>query len=207
MQLVEPSLYPYLYKTLYSILMLLPQTSTFSLLKNRLNCVSAIGYVGVPQPAPSASRANTNPNTPVTTAFDSRGRLKPRDDGTGGLGVVRWADLLERFRLAQEKTNRREGEMTAAEEFSGPGPALIAGAGGKKTLTVTGQDAAGKRGSGSVPKIGGEVAESGSGGRETPTGSSAADKGKETGAAVHKGRFGAAQFKSFASGVRGKNKK
>ena len=156
MQLVEPSLYPYLYKTLYSILMLLPQTSTFSLLKNLLNCVSAIGYVGVPQPAPSASRATTNPSTTVTTAFESRGRLKPRDDGTGGLGVVRWADLLERFRLAQEKSNRREGEMAAVEEFGGPGPAMIAGVGGKKALTGTGHDAAGKRGSGSVPKIASE---------------------------------------------------
>jgi vacuole morphology and inheritance protein 14 len=48
LQLLEPDKYPYLYKCLYGVLMLLPQSSAFAALKNRLNSVSAIGYLHVP---------------------------------------------------------------------------------------------------------------------------------------------------------------
>ncbi|KAG5513603.1 hypothetical protein PMAC_001035 [Pneumocystis sp. 'macacae'] len=43
LQLLEPDKYPYLYKCLYGLLMLLPQSSAFSTLNNRLNSVSSIG--------------------------------------------------------------------------------------------------------------------------------------------------------------------
>lgn len=45
LQLLEPDKYPYLYKCMYGILMLLPQSSAFAALKNRLNSVSSIGYL------------------------------------------------------------------------------------------------------------------------------------------------------------------
>ena len=48
LQLLEPEKYPYLYKCLYGLLMLLPQSSAFAALKNRLNSVSAIGYLHIP---------------------------------------------------------------------------------------------------------------------------------------------------------------
>ena len=48
LQLLEPDKHPYLYKCLYGILMLLPQSSAFAALKNRLNSVSPIGYLHVP---------------------------------------------------------------------------------------------------------------------------------------------------------------
>jgi vacuole morphology and inheritance protein 14 len=47
LQLLEPEKYPYLYKCMYGILMLLPQSSAFAALKNRLNSVSSIGYLHV----------------------------------------------------------------------------------------------------------------------------------------------------------------
>lgn len=47
LQLLEPEKHPYLYKCLYGLLMLLPQSSAFAALKNRLNSVSAIGYLHV----------------------------------------------------------------------------------------------------------------------------------------------------------------
>jgi len=47
LQLLEPERYPFLYKCLYGLLMLLPQSSAFAALKNRLNSVSAIGYLHV----------------------------------------------------------------------------------------------------------------------------------------------------------------
>ncbi|KAJ3120430.1 hypothetical protein HK098_004604, partial [Nowakowskiella sp. JEL0407] len=45
LQLLEPDKYPYLYKCLYGILMLLPQSSAFATLKNRLNSVSSMGIL------------------------------------------------------------------------------------------------------------------------------------------------------------------
>jgi vacuole morphology and inheritance protein 14 len=51
LQLLEPEKYPHLYKCLYGLLMLLPQSSAFAALKNRLNSVSAIGYLHIaPRP-------------------------------------------------------------------------------------------------------------------------------------------------------------
>ncbi|KAI7103568.1 ARM repeat-containing protein, partial [Hortaea werneckii] len=50
MQLLEPERFPYLYKCLYGLLMLLPQSSAFAALKNRLNSVSAIGYLHIAPP-------------------------------------------------------------------------------------------------------------------------------------------------------------
>ncbi|KAI1090487.1 vacuole morphology and inheritance protein [Rostrohypoxylon terebratum] len=51
LQLLEPEKYPYLYKCLYGLLMLLPQSSAFAALKNRLNSVSSIGYLQIgPRP-------------------------------------------------------------------------------------------------------------------------------------------------------------
>ncbi|CAJ2508765.1 Uu.00g137910.m01.CDS01 [Anthostomella pinea] len=51
LQLLEPEKYPYLYKCLYGLLMLLPQSSAFAALKNRLNSVSSIGYLHItPRP-------------------------------------------------------------------------------------------------------------------------------------------------------------
>lgn len=47
LQLLEPERYPHLYKCLYGVLMLLPQSSAFAALKNRLNSVSAIGYLHI----------------------------------------------------------------------------------------------------------------------------------------------------------------
>lgn len=56
LQLLEPDRYPYLYKCLYGLLMLLPQSSAFAALKNRLNSVSAIGLLHTPAPMPTSAR-------------------------------------------------------------------------------------------------------------------------------------------------------
>ncbi|KAK9473338.1 vacuolar protein 14 C-terminal Fig4p binding-domain-containing protein [Dipodascopsis tothii] len=68
LQLLEPERYPFLYKCLYGLLMLLPQSNAFATLRNRLNAVSAIGYMHIP------------------------GKTKSKID------EVRWSDLLDKFR-------------------------------------------------------------------------------------------------------------
>ncbi|EKM79888.1 hypothetical protein AGABI1DRAFT_72575 [Agaricus bisporus var. burnettii JB137-S8] len=88
LQLLEPDKYPYLYKCLYGILMLLPQSSAFNSLRNRLNAVNSAGFLHIaPKPA-------------VVTS--SRSRIS-RDD-------IKWQELLAHFRSVQvrhEKARRQ----------------------------------------------------------------------------------------------------
>ncbi|KAF3907194.1 hypothetical protein ABW21_db0209148 [Orbilia brochopaga] len=93
MQLLEPEKYPFLYKCLYGLLMLMPQSSAFAALKNRLNSVSAIGYLHqlAPRPAPTS-------NAP---SYEPRNRLKARSENE-----IKWIDLLDKFKYVQEKARR-----------------------------------------------------------------------------------------------------
>ncbi|KAJ1570089.1 hypothetical protein HK096_002277 [Nowakowskiella sp. JEL0078] len=80
LQLLEPDKYPHLFKCLYGILMLLPQSSAFVTLRNRLNSVSSMvmlyasnGYVGQnsmanqPQYVYTQSQANPTASVPQQT--------------------------------------------------------------------------------------------------------------------------------------------
>lgn len=117
LQLLEPEKYPHLYKCLYGLLMLLPQSSAFAALKNRLNSVSAIGFLHI---APRTVPASAGPSS-----FDRSSRLKGRDEGG-----IRWNELLEKFKSVQDRARRaqRQGgdlddglgmaDARAAESFS-----------------------------------------------------------------------------------------
>ena len=94
--------------------MLLPQSSAFAALKNRLNSVSAIGYLHIAPRAyvntPSHTREKSteakmgsSPQTP-TAPFDRANRLKPREEG-----AIKWTELLEKFKSVQEKVRRAHG--------------------------------------------------------------------------------------------------
>lgn len=116
LQLLEPEKYPYLYKVLYGILMLLPQSSAFEMLKNRLNSVSAIGYVHLPQPRNSNSNSN---------ASSLAGML---GSNAGSNSEIRWTELLDKFRSVQSKlqavrTNHIKGfprQTTPPSRLSSP---------------------------------------------------------------------------------------
>ncbi|ESZ96691.1 hypothetical protein SBOR_2950 [Sclerotinia borealis F-4128] len=131
LQLLEPEKYPHLYKCLYGLLMLLPQSSAFAALKNRLNSVSAIGYLHIAPRAyvPPLSRNNSvvdaistfafhqrqksgtethgsSPSFSVQTTagpsnYDRSSRLKGREESG-----IRWGELLEKFRSVQERARR-----------------------------------------------------------------------------------------------------
>jgi len=129
LQLLEPEKYPHLYKCLYGLLMLLPQSSAFAALKNRLNSVSAIGFLHIaPRTYVSSSRNNsvadtipiyqfhhsrqksTEAHAPYSaptgagpSSFDRSSRLKGRDEGG-----IRWNELLEKFRSVQERARRAQ---------------------------------------------------------------------------------------------------
>ena len=143
MQLLEPERYPHLYKCMYGLLMLLPQSSAFAALKNRLNSVSAIGYLHIaPQrssstyvhPSPTlnhlrqkSSEAGANSSSSSSIAspgganisnFERSGRLKPRDvlGGPEAGATVKWTELLERFKQTQEKARRSQRMASMGEE-------------------------------------------------------------------------------------------
>ncbi|KAI1441633.1 vacuole morphology and inheritance protein [Annulohypoxylon stygium] len=108
LQLLEPEKYPYLYKCLYGLLMLLPQSSAFAALKNRLNSVSSIGYLQI-GPRPSAT-------TPSTSNYDRPNRLgKGREDN-----IIRWEQLLEKFRSVQDRARRAQRMMEGGGLDDGP---------------------------------------------------------------------------------------
>ncbi|KLU84559.1 vacuole morphology and inheritance protein 14 [Magnaporthiopsis poae ATCC 64411] len=96
LQLLEPERYPHLYKCLYGLLMLLPQSSAFAALKNRLNSVSSIGYLHIaPRPGTTTPSGGSN--------YDRTNRLKGREEG-----IIRWAELLEKFRSVQDRARRAQ---------------------------------------------------------------------------------------------------
>lgn len=125
MQLLEPEKYPHLYKCLYGLLMLLPQSSAFAALKNRLNSVSAIGYLHI-APRTYVSTSNFNhlrqkssetgsssvpQGTPVST-FERPNRLKAREDGG-----VKWIELLEKFKTTQERARKSQRLANLGEDM------------------------------------------------------------------------------------------
>lgn len=136
LQLLEPEKFPHLYKCLYGLLMLLPQSSAFAALKNRLNSVSAIGYLHIaPRTyvfSPSATPLTRSRNNSVVDGisnFQFPQRQKTTADSThapqfsapatappsnydrpnrlkGRDEGIRWNELLEKFRSTQEKARR-----------------------------------------------------------------------------------------------------
>ncbi|KAL5118430.1 hypothetical protein ACEQ8H_003606 [Pleosporales sp. CAS-2024a] len=136
-QLLEPERYPHLYKCLYGLLMLLPQSSAFAALKNRLNSVSAIGYLHIAPRAntyvhPSSSSPTLNhlrqkssevgssssTGAPSGTAgsnfAESRNRIGVRREDDG---KVKWNELLDRFKQTQERARRSQRLASLGEDM------------------------------------------------------------------------------------------
>ncbi|KAF9528014.1 vacuolar protein 14 C-terminal Fig4p binding-domain-containing protein [Crepidotus variabilis] len=80
LQLLEPERYPYLFKCLYGILMLLPQSSAFISLRNRLNAINSAGFLQI---------------APKSSAIPGRSKL--------GRDEMKWQELLLHFRQVQAK--------------------------------------------------------------------------------------------------------
>lgn len=111
LQLLEPEKYPFLYKCLYGILMLLPQSSAFGTLRNRLNSVSSIGYLHVPPPSQLQQVRSAGGVAGATSAGSSGstakviGRLSGATNSAIGNSIydVKWPDLVKKFQQVQQK--------------------------------------------------------------------------------------------------------
>lgn len=120
--------------------MLLPQSSAFAALKNRLNSVSAIGYLHIAPRAYVSSLSHvrqkstelkfgSTPPTP-TAAFDRPNRLKAREEG-----AIRWVELLDKFKAVQERARRAKGSQSHADEGT-PAPVATGDSGKDKGLLL-----------------------------------------------------------------------
>ncbi|KDQ15363.1 hypothetical protein BOTBODRAFT_31687 [Botryobasidium botryosum FD-172 SS1] len=103
LQLLEPEKYPYLFKCLYGLLMLLPQSSAFISLRNRLNAVSSMGSLHIQQRP--------------TATISSRSKL--------GREEIKWQELLTHFRSLQSKH-----EKSRRQSLFGEGALVSFSAGG-----------------------------------------------------------------------------
>ncbi|KAL9038293.1 MAG: hypothetical protein Q9214_005338 [Letrouitia sp. 1 TL-2023] len=121
LQLLEPEKHPHLYKCLYGLLMLLPQSSAFAALKNRLNSVSAIGYLHIAPRGYVSSQSHVRQKSTElkfgstssipAAGFDRPNRLKAREDS-----AIRWVELLEKFRSVQERARRTSRSQNQADD-------------------------------------------------------------------------------------------
>ncbi|RPD66929.1 ARM repeat-containing protein [Lentinus tigrinus ALCF2SS1-7] len=100
LQLLEPEKYPHLFKCLYGLLMLLPQSSAFLSLRNRLNAVNSAGFLHI---APKSNIGNLS---------STRSKLGRED--------IKWQELLQHFRAVQMKHEkaRRQALGTDITSFS-----------------------------------------------------------------------------------------
>jgi len=105
--------------------MLLPQSAAFAALKNRLNSVSAIGYLHIPtqqksyQSPTSSSLAAPVPPRPTSEASNRSGASSgtfnsdrpTRKATTREIDAnIKWPELLEKFKTIQEKARKaRQG--------------------------------------------------------------------------------------------------
>ncbi|KAG6854348.1 hypothetical protein C0991_007853 [Blastosporella zonata] len=97
LQLLEPERYPHLFKCLYGLLMLLPQSSAFISLRNRLNAVNSAGFLHI---APKAAPG------PLST----RSKLT-RDE-------IKWQDLLLHFRSVQARHEKARRQALGTDTTS-----------------------------------------------------------------------------------------
>ncbi|KAF8238983.1 ARM repeat-containing protein [Tricholoma matsutake] len=94
LQLLEPERYPHLFKCLYGLLMLLPQSSAFVSLRNRLNAVNSAGFLHI---------------APKSTV----GQLTTRSKI--GRDEIKWQELLSHFRSVQAKHEKARRQALGAD--------------------------------------------------------------------------------------------
>jgi vacuole morphology and inheritance protein 14 len=85
LQLLEPEKYPHLYKALYGILMLLPQSGAFATLRNRLNSISSLAMIGGLSNPAQRKRTGISENPSVN---------------------FKWSEFLSHYKIVQRRHER-----------------------------------------------------------------------------------------------------
>ena len=194
--------------------MLLPQSSAFAALKNRLNSVSAIGLLHTPASLPTPLRSSvvagmsSTPSAGASSSASLPGRLARSRDATGD---IKWPELLEKFRATQERARKRNLALMRGTALQNDADNLGGGPATKGLLELGDSGEAqrsAKLGSGLPSRPG-----SGLAGREIgparPGAGGEAASGASTGSAQgHKSRHSlAGNLGRFTSGIRGSQSK
>lgn len=116
LQLLEPEKNPHLYKTLYGILMILPQSSTFNTLLNRL---SSLPHIYPPSGVMSSPLLTT---TPVSTPGGTISGQAGSNNNQLSIKKKRTYEMLDKFSRIQEKheqviANRKLKESLYSDEM------------------------------------------------------------------------------------------
>ncbi|KAG7660958.1 uncharacterized protein J8A68_005478 [[Candida] subhashii] len=100
LQLLEPEKHPYLYKTLYGLLMVLPQSTTYTTLRNRLATVSNLTHTTSTTLAP-----NSIPSGILTTPVNTPGAVSTSTSVSSQLSIKRKRvyEMLDKFTKIQDK--------------------------------------------------------------------------------------------------------
>jgi hypothetical protein len=117
--------------------MLLPQSSAFAALKNRLNSVSNIGFLhGAPRRYGNVQdphQGKSALNAPFSTAQTAPSYERPtgtrikREENS-----IRWVDLLDKFKAVQERARRSQAQQRhSLEPTDSLNPSLSAATGGR----------------------------------------------------------------------------
>ncbi|KAI7887845.1 vacuolar protein 14 C-terminal Fig4p binding-domain-containing protein [Mucor mucedo] len=124
LQLLEPEKYPYLFKCLYGILMLLPQSSAFSTLRNRLNSVSSLGFLHV-LPKSSSSASGGTVSTTSTDNKKSNITSASKSTKVEETNTIKYQELLQQFKSVQSRHEKqRRQSMQNVSRFTLPNTAL-----------------------------------------------------------------------------------
>ncbi|KAF9177435.1 hypothetical protein BGZ51_008762, partial [Haplosporangium sp. Z 767] len=123
LQLLEPERYPHLFKCLYGLLMLLPQSTAFATLRNRLTSVSSMGFIHlVPKISNAGAQGATSTSGSVTSLTSSRtkGGVSTNAGSYGGnhpshhAEGPKFPELLSHFRAVQSRHERARRQAVQA---------------------------------------------------------------------------------------------
>ncbi|KAF9426961.1 hypothetical protein BGZ94_005732 [Podila epigama] len=130
LQLLEPERYPHLFKCLYGLLMLLPQSTAFATLRNRLTSVSSMGFIHL---VPKISHSGSQNTLPASTSVSGLNSSRNKGAASTGSGNAlanhgsfggghsnfhpegpRFPELLSHFRAVQSRHERSRRQAVQA---------------------------------------------------------------------------------------------
>ncbi|KAF9148143.1 hypothetical protein BG015_010153 [Linnemannia schmuckeri] len=150
LQLLEPERYPHLFKCLYGLLMLLPQSTAFATLRNRLTSVSSMGFIHLVPKISGGGNQGALPSSVSGSGLVPTSRSKTSGSLTSGSYGInsnannsnsnlsqhpegpKFPELLSHFRAVQGRHERSRRQAVQAllrlNTYGGSSSGLMSGA-------------------------------------------------------------------------------
>ncbi|GJJ79166.1 vacuole morphology and inheritance protein 14 [Entomortierella parvispora] len=119
LQLLEPERYPHLFKCLYGLLMLLPQSTAFATLRNRLTSVSSMGFIHL---VPKINHPGAQNALPTSSSVSGISTSRTKSSHAASIANQanqhpegpRFPELLSHFRTVQGRHERSRRQAVQA---------------------------------------------------------------------------------------------